>query len=138
MTRRCATASTYRYDAEDEHLSLRRNTTEVSEALQAELQQRLARAGVTVVEARLSHLAYAPEIAGVMLRRQAADAIIAARKRIVDGAVGMVEMALQRLQEEQTLQMDEERKASMITNLMVVLCSEQAAQPVLNAGTLYH
>lgn len=131
-------ASTYPYDAEDEHLSLRRNTTEVSEALQEELQQRLARAGVTVVEARLSHLAYAPEIAGVMLRRQQADAIIAARKRIVDGAVGMVEMALQRLEEEQRLALDEERKAAMITNLMVVLCSEQAAQPVLNAGTLYH
>ncbi|MDH7571835.1 MAG: SPFH domain-containing protein, partial [Armatimonadota bacterium] len=106
--------------------------------LREELQQRLGRAGVTVIEARLSHLAYAPEIAGVMLRRQQADAIIAARKRIVDGAVGMVEMALHRLQEEQTVQLDEERKAAMVTNLMVVLCSEQAAQPVLNAGTLYH
>lgn len=131
-------ASSYPYDAEDENLSLRRNTTEVSEGLQEELQQRLARAGVTVIEARLSHLAYAPEIAGVMLRRQQADAIIAARKRIVDGAVGMVEMALQRLKEQNTLELDEERKAAMVTNLMVVLCSEQAAQPVLNAGTLYH
>jgi len=131
-------ASTYPYDAEDEHMSLRRNTTEVSEDLQEELHQRLNRAGVEVIEARLSHLAYAPEIAGVMLRRQQAEAIIAARKRIVDGAVGMVEMALTRLQEQGTVELDEERKASMVSNLMVVLCGEQAAQPVLNTGTLYH
>jgi len=92
---------------------------------------------VNVLEARLSHLAYAPEIAGAMLRRQQAEAIIAARQRIVDGAVGMVEMALERLDREKVIQLDEERKATMVSNLLVVLCSEQAAQPVLNTGTLY-
>lgn len=130
-------ASSYPYDAEDEHPSLRRNADEVSAALQTELQERLSRAGVEVVEARLSHLAYAPEIAGAMLRRQQAAAIIAARQRIVEGAVGMVEMALDRLEEYQKLQLDEERKAAMVSNLLVVLCSEHAAQPVLNTGTLY-
>ena len=130
-------ASSYPYDAEDESISLRRNADEVSAALQAELQERLARAGVEVIEARLSHLAYAPEIAGAMLRRQQASAIIAARQRIVEGAVGMVEMALDRLEEYQKLHLDEERKAAMVSNLLVVLCSEHAAQPVLNTGTLY-
>ncbi|MFB3882901.1 MAG: SPFH domain-containing protein [Armatimonadota bacterium] len=130
-------ASSYPYDAEDETVSLRRNADEVSRALQAELQERLARAGVEVIEARLSHLAYAPEIAGAMLRRQQASAIIAARQRIVEGAVGMVEMALDRLEEYQKLHLDEERKAAMVSNLLVVLCSEHAAQPVLNTGTLY-
>jgi hypothetical protein len=130
-------ASSYPYDAEDDTTSLRRNTEEVSVHMQAELQDRLARAGVHVLEARLSHLAYAPEIAGAMLRRQQAAAIIAARARIVDGAVGMVEMALDRLEKETTLNLDDERKASMVSNLMVVLCSEHAAQPVVNTGTLY-
>ena len=130
-------ASSFPYDGEDDQISLRRNTDEVSVHLQTELGERLKRAGVTVLEARLSHLAYAPEIAGVMLRRQQATAVVAARTRIVDGAVGMVEMALQRLEEHQTVKLDEERKAAMVSNLMVVLCGEQAAQPVVNAGTLY-
>lgn len=130
-------ASSYPYDAEDEHESLRRNADEVSGALQSELQERLAAAGVEVIEARLSHLAYAPEIAGAMLRRQQASAIIAARQKIVEGAVGMVEMALDRLDEYKKLPLDDERKAAMISNLLVVLCSEHAAQPVLNTGTLY-
>jgi len=130
-------ASSYPYDADDETISLRRNADEVSRSLQAELQERLARAGVEVVEARLSHLAYAPEIASAMLRRQQAAAIIAARQRIVEGAVGMVEMALDRLEEYQKLELDQERKATMVSNLLVVLCSEHAAQPVLNTGTLY-
>jgi len=130
-------ASTFPYDGDDDQVSLRRNTDEVSVHLQRELGERLERAGVTVLEARLSHLAYAPEIAGVMLRRQQATAVVAARARIVDGAVGMVEMALQRLEEHQTLKLDDERKAAMVSNLMVVLCGEQGAQPVVNAGTLY-
>lgn len=130
-------ASSFPYDGEDDQTSLRRNTDEVSVHLQTELGERLKRAGVTVLEARLSHLAYAPEIAGVMLRRQQATAVVAARTRIVDGAVGMVEMALQRLEEHNTIKLDEERKASMVSNLMVVLCGEQAAQPVVNTGTLY-
>ncbi len=130
-------ASSYPYDADEDTTSLRRNVDEVSSSLQAELQERLGRAGVEVMEARLSHLAYAPEIASAMLRRQQAAAIIAARQRIVEGAVGMVEMALDRLAEVQGLSLDEERKAAMISNLLVVLCSESAAQPVLNTGTLY-
>jgi regulator of protease activity HflC (stomatin/prohibitin superfamily) len=129
-------AGSYPYDAEDDTLSLRRNTEEVSEHLKVELNERLQRAGVKVLEARLSHLAYAPEIAGAMRRQQAA-AIIAARQRIVDGAVGMVEMALQRMQAEGVVKLDEERQAAMVSNLMVVLCSEHAAQPVVNASTLY-
>ncbi len=130
-------ASSYPYDAEDEYASLRRNAEEVGTALQRELQERLSRAGVEVMEARLSHLAYSPEIAGAMLRRQQAAAIIAARQRIVEGAVGMVEMALDRLEEYKKLPLDDERKAAMVSNLLVVLCSEHAAQPVLNTGTLY-
>jgi regulator of protease activity HflC (stomatin/prohibitin superfamily) len=130
-------ASSYPYDADEKTISLRRNVDEVSSSLQTELQERLGRAGVEVMEARLSHLAYAPEIASAMLRRQQAAAIIAARQRIVEGAVGMVEMALARLEEVQGLTLDEERKAAMISNLLVVLCSESAAQPVLNTGTLY-
>ncbi len=102
-----------------------------------ELQERLARAGVEVIEARLSHLAYAPEIAGAMLRRQQAAAIISARQRIVEGAVGMVEMALEHLARKNVVVLDDERKAAMVSNLLVVLCSEQAAQPIVNAGTLY-
>jgi len=130
-------ASTYPYDADDETLSLRRNVDEVSASLQKELQERLSRAGVEVMEARLSHLAYAPEIASAMLRRQQATAIIAARQRIVEGAVGMVEMALDRLEQYQKLELDQERKAAMVSNLLVVLCSMHDAQPVLNTGTLY-
>jgi regulator of protease activity HflC (stomatin/prohibitin superfamily) len=130
-------ASSYPYDADDDTVSLRRNLDEVSASLQTELQQRLDRAGVEVVEARLSHLAYAPEIASAMLRRQQAAAIIAARQRIVEGAVGMVEMALDRLERYEKLSLDEERKAAMVSNLLVVLCSEQAVQPVVNTGTLY-
>jgi regulator of protease activity HflC (stomatin/prohibitin superfamily) len=130
-------ASSYPYDAEEDTTSLRRNLDEVSATLQKELHERLERSGVEVMEARLSHLAYAPEIASAMLRRQQAAAIIAARQRIVEGAVGMVEMALDRLEEYQKLELDEERKAAMVSNLLVVLCSEHAATPVLNTGTLY-
>lgn len=131
-------ASQYPYDsAGDESLSLRGSTDEVSQALQVQLRERLDRAGVHVDEARLSHLAYAPEIAGAMLRRQQAEAVVAARVRIVEGAVGMVETALQRLEEHNTIQLDDERKAAMVSNLLVVLCGEQAAQPVVNTGTLY-
>jgi hypothetical protein len=130
-------ASTHPYDADEGMVSLVRNTDEVGDHLMGEIQDRLDRAGIKVLEARLSHLAYAPEIAGVMLRKQQAAAVIAARQRIVDGAVGMVEMALQKLDEHNVVQLDDERKAAMVSNLMVVLCSESAAQPVLNAGTLY-
>jgi regulator of protease activity HflC (stomatin/prohibitin superfamily) len=130
-------AQSYPYDADDDTESLRRNTTEVSEHLMEQLQDRLTQAGVTVMEARLSHLAYAPEIAGAMLRRQQAAAVIAARARIVDGAVGMVQMALRHLEEQHTVVLDDERKAAMVSNLLVVLCSEQAANPVINAGSLY-
>lgn len=131
-------ASSYPYDGEDGQLSLMRNTDEVSAHLMNEIQEKLNRAGIRVLEARLSHLAYAPEIAGVMLRKQQAAAVIAARQRIVDGAVGMVEMALDHLSERKIVDLDTERKAAMVSNLMVVLCSESAAQPVLNTGTLYN
>lgn len=131
-------ASSYPYDTTEDHeLSLRGSTDMVSQTLSRELSERLSKAGVVVEEARLSHLAYASEIAGAMLRRQQAEAIIAARKRIVEGAVGMVEMALEHLEKHQTVQLDEERKAAMVSNLLVVLCGEQGAQPVVNAGTLY-
>lgn len=129
-------ASSYPYDAEEGEISLMRNTDELADHLLAELQQRLDRAGIEVLEARLSHLAYAQEIAGVMLRKQQAAAIIAARQRIVDGAVGMVEMALEHLAAKKIVDLDPDRKATMVSNLMVVLCSESAVQPVLNAGTL--
>jgi regulator of protease activity HflC (stomatin/prohibitin superfamily) len=132
-------ATEYPYDAEGlEEISLRGHTDQVSATLKAELQQRLQSAGVEVIEARLSHLAYAPEIAGAMLQRQQAAAIIAARQRIVDGAVGMVEMALNRLAANNVVELDEERRAAMVSNLLVVLCGERAATPVLNAGTLYN
>ena len=131
-------ANQYPYDHhEPGEKSLSTNTQDVAEKLKGEIQDRLAKAGVKVLEARISHLAYAPEIAGVMLRRQQAAAVIAARQKIVEGAVGMVEMALEQLGQKQIVQLDEERKASMVSNLMVVLCSEQATQPVVNAGTLY-
>ena len=132
-------ATQYPYDAHQEgEKALASNTAEIAERLQQEIQDRLAKAGVAVREARFSHLAYAPEIAGVMLRRQQANAVIAARQRIVEGAVGMVEMALDNISERDIVHLDEERKATMVSNLLVVLCSEQATQPVVNAGTLYH
>ena len=131
-------ASAYPYDTtEDGQLSLRGSMDEVSEALKTELQERATLAGVRIDEARLSHLAYAPEIAHAMLQRQQAEAVVAARTRIVDGAVGMVEMALERLDRHSTVKLDEERRASMVSNLLVVLCGDKAAQPVVNTGTLY-
>ena len=131
-------ASSYAYDhGEENEITLRSNVDEVSGALRNELEQRLARAGVVVEEARLTHLAYAPEIAQAMLRRQQAEAIIDARRKIVDGAVGMVEMALNDLTAKGVLDLDAERKAAMVSNLMVVLCGESEVHPVVNAGTLY-
>jgi regulator of protease activity HflC (stomatin/prohibitin superfamily) len=131
-------ATSYTYDAHDEaQMSLRGNTLEVAEHMKKEIQERLARAGVEVMEARLSHLAYAPEIAQAMLQRQQAGAIIAARQRIVEGAVGMVEMALDLLSRREILEFDNERKAAMVSNLLVVLCGERATQPVINTGTIY-
>ena len=131
-------ASQYPYDEYDTGaISLRGSTDKVSEFLRVELEERLKQAGVEVQETRLSHLAYAPEIAAAMLQRQQAAAIIAARQRIVDGAVGMVQMALQRLGDEKIVVLDDERKAAMVSNLLVVLCGEHAATPVVNAGTLY-
>jgi len=118
-------------------MSLRSNTGEVAEQLKKEIQERLAKAGVEVVEARISHLAYAPEIASAMLQRQQASAIVAARYKIVEGAVGMVEDALQRLSERKVVELDDERKAAMVSNLLVVLCSDRHTQPVVNTGTLY-
>ncbi|HXL14469.1 MAG TPA: SPFH domain-containing protein [Methylomirabilota bacterium] len=131
-------ASSYPYDDYDtDGISLRGSIDKVSEYLKAELHERLKTAGVEVLETRLSHLAYSPEIAQAMLQRQQAGAIIAARTRIVEGAVGMVEMALDRLGKNKIVDLDEERKAAMVSNLLVVLCGEHAATPVLNAGTLY-
>ena len=131
-------ANSYAYDHGEEHeTTLRSGMDEVSLALTRELQDRLGRAGVHVEEARLTHLAYAPEIAQAMLRRQQADAVIAARQKIVHGAVSMVQMALRDLAEKQIVQLDEERKASMVSNLLVVLCGETEVHPVINAGTLY-
>ena len=131
-------ASSYAYDHGEEHeITLRSNVDEVSEALKHELGQRLARAGVVVEEARLTHLAYAPEIAQAMLRRQQAEAIIDARQKIVHGAVSMVDMALRELAEKSVIDLDDERKAAMISNLMVVLCGESEVHPVVNTGTLY-
>jgi len=131
-------ANQYPYDAHEAgQMSLSVNTTEVADKLKGEIQERLAKAGVRVLEARISHLAYAPEIAGVMLRRQQANAVIAARQKIVDGAVGMVESALDQLSKKQIVHLDEERKATMVSNLLVVLCSEQSTQPVVNAGSIY-
>jgi regulator of protease activity HflC (stomatin/prohibitin superfamily) len=130
--------SSYPYDhGEEGEITLRGGMDEVALALKKDLQERVARAGVVVEEARLTHLAYAPEIAGVMLRRQQAEAIIDARQKIVHGAVSMVQMALKDLTENQVIQLDEERKAAMVSNLLVVLCGEREATPVINAGTLY-
>jgi regulator of protease activity HflC (stomatin/prohibitin superfamily) len=132
-------ATAYPYDAHDEsQTSLRGHTAIVASHLQNEIQERLAKAGVQVLEARISHLAYAPEIAAVMLQRQQAAAIIAARQKIVEGAVGMVEMALDMLAKNGIVALDEERRAAMVSNLLVVLCGDRATQPVVNAGTIYH
>lgn len=130
-------AGLYPYDITEKsnQISLRGSTEEVSEALKTELQERLGKAGVVVTEARLSHLAYAQEIAAAMLQRQQAAAIIAARQMIVEGAVGMVEMALNKLNEKDVVHLDEDRKAAMVSNLLVVLCSERSSQPIVNAGT---
>ncbi|MCB5170462.1 SPFH domain-containing protein [Streptomyces bambusae] len=128
----------YPYDAHEAGtLSLRENAEEITEKLDVELQERVQAAGVRIVESRFTHLAYAPEIASAMLQRQQAGAVVAARRQIVDGAVGMVELALARLAEEDIVELDPERKAAMVSNLMVVLCSDRAAQPVVNTGTLY-
>jgi regulator of protease activity HflC (stomatin/prohibitin superfamily) len=131
-------ATRYPYDAhEDQQVSLRGATAAVAADLKSEIHDRLAKAGVEVIEARISHLAYAPEIAAAMLRRQQAGAIIAARQRIVEGAVGMVEMALELLSRSNMVRLDEERKAAMVSNLLVVLCADREVQPVVNTGTLY-
>lgn len=131
-------ATQYPYDSDgDDQPSLRGSTAAIAERLQHEIHDRLAQAGVDVLEARISHLAYAQEIAQAMLQRQQAAAIIAARTRIVDGAVGMVEMALDKLAERGVIELDEERKASMVSNLLVVLCSDRPTTPVVNTGTLY-
>ncbi len=131
-------ASCYSYDhGEENETTLRSGVEDVSQALRKELLDRLAKAGVTVEEARLTHLAYAPEIAQAMLRRQQAEAVIAARQKIVHGAVSMVDMALRELAEKQVVNLDDERKAAMVSNLMVVLCGESEVHPVLNTGTLY-
>lgn len=133
-----ATATQYSYDSHSPgEQSLSTHTSEVSHALEAALKDRLLKAGVEVVEARISHLAYSPEIAAAMLKRQQATAVIAARAKIVEGAVGMVEMALDMLNTKKIVALDEERKAAMVSNLLVVLCSDHATQPVVNAGSLY-
>lgn len=131
-------ATSYPYDQHEEgEKALRSHTGEIAAQLKREIQDRLSKAGVEVIESRMSHLAYAPEIASAMLRRQQATAIIAARQKIVEGAVSMVEMALDQLAAKHVVDLDEERKASMVSNLLVVLCSDRDAQPVVNAGTLY-
>lgn len=134
-------AGLYAYDhtgtAAESELTLRSGGEEVNDILEKQINERLSIAGIEVVEARINYLAYAPEIAAVMLRRQQADAIIAAREKIVEGAVGMVKMALTKLSEEQVVELDEDKKAAMVSNLMVVLCSEEGAQPIVNAGTLH-
>jgi regulator of protease activity HflC (stomatin/prohibitin superfamily) len=131
-------ATTYPYDTSDPgQLSLRGHADEITEQLSAEIAARVAAAGVTIIESRLTRLSYASEIAQAMLRRQAASAVVAARQRIVEGAVGMVDLALRRLEEQHVVELDEERKAAMVSNLLVVLCSEQATQQVVNTGSLY-
>jgi regulator of protease activity HflC (stomatin/prohibitin superfamily) len=132
-------ATQYPYDAHIEgETSLRADTLAIADQLKAEVQERLAQAGVAVLEARINHLAYAPEIAAAMLQRQQAGAIIAARQRIVEGAVGMVEMALDMLSQRDVVALDNERKAAMVSNLLVVLCGDRSTQPVVNTGTIYH
>ncbi len=133
-----AMATSYPYDQhEDGQISLRSHPDEISERLKVEIQDRLAQAGINVIESRISHLAYSPEIAGAMLQRQQAGAIIAARKKIVEGAVGMVEDALAELARKDIVELDTERRATMVSNLLVVLCSDKATQPVVNTGSLY-
>jgi len=128
----------YPYDAhEDDEIALASHTSEISHKIREEVHERLQKAGVEIIEARISHLAYSPEIAAAMLRRQQATAVVAARQKIVEGAVGMVEQALELLAEHQVIQLDEERKAAMVSNLLVVLCAETEAQPVVNTGSLY-
>jgi regulator of protease activity HflC (stomatin/prohibitin superfamily) len=131
-------ASRHPYDGHDDELSLRGNTPQVCDQLQHDIQERLVKAGVEVLEARISHLAYAPEIAAAMLQRQQAHAVVAARTKIVEGAVGMVEMALDQLAKDDIVHLDDERKAAMVSNLLVVLCSDRHTQPVVNTGTIYH
>lgn len=134
-------AGCYAYDdagTKSEELTLRSNSEEINSRLEQTLNERLAMAGIEVMEARINYLAYAPEIAAVMLRRQQADAIISAREKIVEGAVSMVHMALERIADEDIVELDEERKAAMVSNLLVVLCADESAQPVVNAGTLHH
>ena len=128
----------YAYDSHDERPSLRSHGEEVNQHLREQIQARLEKAGLKVIEARISHLAYAPEIAQVMLQRQQANAIVAARERIVEGAVGMAQMALKRLEADGVVELDPERKAAIVANLLVVLCGDRATQPVVNAGTLYN
>ena len=131
-------ATHYPYDAHNENqMSLRANTSEIAEQLKQEVQARLSKAGVQAIEARISHLAYAPEIAQAMLRRQQASAVVAARQKIVEGAVGMVETALNSLSKQNIVELDEERKAAMVSNLLVVLCGDRNTQPVINTGTIY-
>ncbi len=131
-------ATSHPYDAHNEgQMSLRSHTTETADQLKKEIQDRLTKAGVTVIEARISHLAYAPEIASAMLQRQQASAIVAARWKIVEGAVGMVENALELLSQKHVVELDAERRAAMVSNLLVVLCSDRHTQPVVNTGTLY-
>ena len=134
-------AGCYAYDnnsAGDESVTLRSSSEEINEVLENRLAERLAIAGIEVVEARINYLAYAPEIAAVMLRRQQADAIISAREKIVEGAVSMVKMALDKLSADEVVELDDERKAAMVTNMLVVLCADEAAQPIVNAGTMHH
>jgi len=130
-------ASRHPYDSEDHEVSLRGNTTDISSQLERDIQERLDKAGVDVLEARISHLAYAPEIAAAMLQRQQAQAVVAARTKIVEGAVGMVQMALDHLARDQVVELDDERRAAMVSNLLVVLCSDRHTQPVVNTGSLY-
>jgi len=132
-------ATAFPYDAHQENQkSLRANAVEVAAQLKLEIEERVMKAGIDVIESRISHLAYSPEIATVMLQRQQASAIIAARTKIVEGAVGMVEMALEQLSKKGIVEFDSERKAAMVSNLLVVLCGERGAQAVVNTGTLYH
>jgi regulator of protease activity HflC (stomatin/prohibitin superfamily) len=131
-------ATSYPYEIHSgEEIALRSSPQEIAEKLQAEVQDRLDKAGMKVIEARISHLAYAEEIASAMLKRQQAQAIVAARRQIVDGAVGMVKMALEELRNQDVIELDDERKAAMVSNLLVVLCGEENVQPVLNTGSLY-
>ena len=131
-------ASRHPYDGHDDEISLRGNTPRICDQLRHDIQERLVTTGVEVIEARISHLAYAPEIAAAMLQRQAAQAVVAARTKIVEGAVGMVEMALNQLAKDKIVELDEDRKAAMVSNLLVVLCSDRHTQPVVNTGTIYH